>query len=208
MNEVVAQYQAAFAAHGVSPAAQLAPKGRFAQRFGALTRGLPADRPLVLLDYGCGLAYLHDHLKAHHPLVRYVGADAVPEFVASNRTRFPEATFHQATRPDEVPGDFDWVVVSGVFNIDTGPGHEAFVRESLRALFERTRLTLAVDFMTTQVDFQQPTAYHADPFRMAAWCSEHLTRRWSLLADYMPYEYVLQMHAQREVLPGEAVYRA
>lgn len=208
MDEVVAAYQAAFAAHGPGPAAQLAPKGRFLERFGALTQAVPAEGEFSVLDYGCGLAYLHGYLAQHQARARYVGADAVPEFVAHNREAHPQASFHLARSPEAVPGDFDLVVASGVFNLDTGPGHQAFVRASLVQLFAKAKHALAVDFMSSHVDYQQAGAYHEEPFALAAWAREALGPRLKLDLSYMPYEFTLVVYKDARIQRPGNVYEA
>jgi hypothetical protein len=60
-------------------------------------------------------------------------------------------------------------------------------------MFEHARTAVAVDFMTTAVEFRHPDAWHTDP--VWAWgVANRLTRRLVLRADYMPYEFALILY--------------
>src|SRR4051794_34580977 len=47
----------------------------------------------TVLDIGCGLAHYYAFLRERGLSVNYIGYDVVPEFIDSNRERFPEAYF-------------------------------------------------------------------------------------------------------------------
>lgn len=190
---IAQHYRDALAANGDTPAAVLWPKGRQDLRFDALTRHLPSA-DFSLLDYGCGLAHLHSYLDIRFKRFRYTGIDMLPEFVAISRARHPDSDFAVAASPVDVSGDHDHVVMSGVFNMlytEDIDAHKRIVWEGLEFLFARARKTMAINFMTDQVDFKQPGAFHLDPRELLEFARRRLSRRLMIDQSYMPFEYTM-----------------
>jgi len=193
LKHLVRLYEEAFREHGDSSAAVLWPKGRQELRFRALTRHIESTGGFSVLDYGCGLAHLKPFLDHHYHDVTYTGADAVQSFVDACGRKFPAPFFH-AEAPNDVPGRFDYVVSSGVFNILYEPeevAHRKRVFEMLEALFEKAGTFLAVDFMTDAVDYRQAGAYHQNVEEVYRFACDHLSRRLMIDQSYLPYEYTL-----------------
>jgi len=190
---IAQHYRDALAANGDTPAAVLWPKGRQDLRFDALTRHLPPE-DFSLLDYGCGLAHLRTYLDRRFNRFRYTGTDMLPEFIALARAKHPDAYFALAASPAEISGEHDHIVMSGVFNmlyVDDAEAHKRVVWEALETLFARARKTMAVNFMTDQVDFRQPGAFHLDPRELVEFARKRLSRRLLIDQSYMPFEYTM-----------------
>lgn len=202
MDEIRSQYREAFAQHGVSTRSVMYEASRQKARYEALTRHVAGHESV--LDYGCGLAHLKDHLERRIP-VTYHGVDVLDEFVESCRTRHPDADFTVIDGHHDVTGSFDHVVVSGTFNIeyyDDPDRNRAYVQEALAHLWGRCRVSMSVDFMTSRVDFRQEGAFHPDPAEMLTWVQDKLTPRVRLDHSYLPYEYAIV--AFRDVGRGES----
>lgn len=209
-SAIRAQYQAAWRVEGDSPRALFWLRGRQPLRFQALTAHfLPG--PLSVLDYGCGLAHLKPFLEARHPALRYEGADLVPEFIEACRRKHPEARFQLSDGDGEVEGVFDHVVLSGVFSLRYGAdpaAHAARVKEILRRLFARCRVSLSVDFMTDRVDFQQPGAWHQNLDELLAFITAELSPRFTVDSSYLPYEYAVIIHKDTQIEDAHRAYAA
>jgi SAM-dependent methyltransferase len=193
-------YEEAFRRHGDSPAAVLWPKGRQDLRFAALTRHIEKRGEFSLLDYGCGLAHLKPFIDRRYSEVAYTGADAVRTFVDACSSKF-SAPFLHAESPNDVPGQFDYVIASGVFNIpyeQNDAAHSERVFELLSALFEKAHICLAVDFMTDAVDYRQPRAYHQNVEQLYRFACDHLSRRLVIDQSYLPYEFALTVWKRHE----------
>lgn len=209
LDRIAQTYRDALALHGDSPAAVLWPKGRQEERFRALTRHAPGQGGFSVLDFGCGLAHLKDYLDRNFPAVSYTGADLVGDFLAVAAQKHPDAGFQQVGGTAELHGEFDCVFASGVFNLLYVPDpadHEAMVRRMLCDLFARTRVLLAVNFMTDAVDYRQPGAYHQNPAGLLAFAEDRLSRRLVLDQSYMPYEFTLTVWRDDRILRPENVY--
>lgn len=170
------------------------PKGRQPLRFAALTRFFDRRGGFSVLDYGCGLADLKPYLGERFPNVHYNAADITPEFVQSGRTRYPDARFLLVESVQDIVEDYDYVVMSGVFNFRYDcslDDHKAIVRSSLRGLFARAKRSIAVDFMTDDVDYQATNSYHQNVNEIYQFARHELSRRVIVDHSYLPYEYAL-----------------
>lgn len=208
VDKVADLYRAAFGKHGRSSAAVLSPKGRHDLRFSALTAPFDLSGKRIL-DFGCGLGHLCAFLRERDIACDYVGVDIVDEFVESNRQAFPDCVFHTIKDVDDVSGQFDIVIASGVFNIrymEDPAANESYVRGSIRKLFGLCREGLAVDFMTSHVDFQQEGAVHTDPAEILTFAITHLGRRAIVNHSYMPFEFCLNVFRRDAIEPTVGVY--
>lgn len=160
-------------------------------RFEVLCRGLALERATVL-DFGCGLGDLQGFLQARtggrH---RYVGVDLVEGFVAEARAAYPEADFRVGGLDVALEVEADYVLCSGAFSLRIA-NNVAHTQESLARLFERARRGVAVNFLSTYVDFQREKDFHYAPEEMFAF-AKGLTRWVSLHHDYPLWEFTLQM---------------
>jgi trans-aconitate methyltransferase len=209
LDHIARQYRDAFAQFGRSPASVLVPKGRQDLRFGALTRGIERDH-FSLLDYGCGLADLKGYLDNRFSNFDYTGVDLVTEFIDDNRHVYPDATFMQVSAPSDVTRSFDYVAMSGIFNILYVPNREAhrdIIRNIITELFAKCEVAMVMSFMTDRVDFQAADAYHENTHELMAFCTQHLSSRWLLDQSYMPYEFTVTVFKDTEIVRPANIYR-
>jgi len=214
MNEInkhadlIASYQDTFRQHGDTPAAVQWPRGRQALRFKALTKHFAAGH-FSVIDYGCGLGHLKPFLDEHYDNVDYCGVDVVPEFIDTVRNKFPQAQAVLINNCTDLSQEFDHVVISGTFNVIEGGDRAAYLNEvkgELQHLFNLARKSLAVNFMTDQVNYVQDGALHVSPEEMMVYCREHFGRRLLLDCSYMPYEFSLVIMKQDEIIRPENIY--
>lgn len=193
MKEIIQMYERAFADHGPSEKAVFWPKGRQDERFFALTKSIHRDN-FSILDFGCGIGHLHNFLKMKFGQVDYMGVDIVPSFIEHCRREFRESRFQLVKSPKDIEQNFDYVMLSGVFNIlysENKEEHLEIVKATITELFSKTKIALSVNFMTDNVDFQQTGAYHQNPAEIFNFFQQSLSRRCLLDQSYMPYEYTI-----------------
>lgn len=209
MESVIGLYQNAFKEHGDHPASVFWPKGRQDVRFDALTRFIPKGSTFSLLDYGCGLAALKPYMHEHHPSVTYSGADMVPEFVQTAQKKY-DSDFYQVSSPADIKQDYDVIIGSGLFNPcyrpDDREENRRMVFDILQQLFNRTRVYLAIDFMTDAVDFQQENSYHQNVVDLYQFALKNLSPRLVIDQSYMPYEFSLIVWKDRTIQRPENLY--
>lgn len=138
----------------------------------------------------------------------YIGADIVPEFVEASARKYPESTFILVETDRDVDIDVDHIVASGTFNLIEGEysAHWSAVREALIHLFSRCSISLAVNFMTDQVDFQQDEAFHVSPAEVVDFVRRSLSRRYTLDHSYMPYEFTVVAYKSERILRPNNVF--
>jgi SAM-dependent methyltransferase len=197
-KRIVAKYRQAFAKHGAVPAALFWPKGRQNRRFGALSKNLPPDGSISILDFGCGFGDMSAFVAAARPAlqIEYLGIDIVPEFIQEAKARYPKQNFSCDADIFSRDVSFDYVFVSGAFNLryfDDEDANERYVFSLMSKLFDIAQIELAVDFMRTDVDFRQAEAHHQNPTSLLQFTEKSLSRYFLVDASYLPYEYCLHL---------------
>lgn len=176
--------------------------GRQEVRFSVLAEPILRMPESSVLDVGCGFADLYDYLAAHGWRGTYHGIDLVPGLVDVARERRPGVRVEVADIA-ELSGDgaYDFVCASGIFNARLeADDNAAHIERSVGRMFALSRVAACVDFMTTYVDFQHPTAWHTDPC-WALGMARRLSARFVLRSDYMPFEYALLLYRRDEWSP-------
>lgn len=67
--------------------------------------------------------------------------------------------------------------------------HEAYVKNMLSYFMEIARFGVAVDFMSTYVDFSHPGAFHC-PEALVIDAIKTKTKKYVIRNDYLDYEYM------------------
>lgn len=207
-SPIIKKYLTAFREHGRSPASVLYPKGRQGIRFDALLGRLNVNSK-SLLDFGCGLGFLCDHLAEKEIDCQYLGVDIVADFIKSGRTAYPNREFQQITHISNITRRFDIVLASGVFNIrylEDEKQNLNYVQQSIIELFSLCDEALTIDFMTSHVDFCQPEAFHADPFAMLEFAFNNLSRRVIINHSYMPYEFCMTVFKRDSIDKAASIF--
>lgn len=167
--------------------------GRQEIRFSVLSSIVFEEKHSSVLDVGCGFGDLATFLRDRGWTGSYTGVDLVPGLLSVARERHPREKFLHldASAGLDSVSVHDFVICSGALNAKLQNGdNESHVEKMLRVMLDRSRIAVAVDFMSTWVDYQHPDAWHCDP----SWLLDlvrRLGRRHILRFDYMPYEFSL-----------------
>ena len=149
-----------------------------------------------VLDVGCGFADYYQHLINKGIDVRYTGIDIVPELIQAARLSHPDLDL-QVRDLQENPfseSSFDFVVCSQVFNLHFDDGkNESLVREMLRIMFRTAKKGVAVDFLTSYVDFKQEQLHYYRPEEIFSYAKQ-LTRRVTIRHDYPLFEFCIYLY--------------
>jgi len=203
MKHIIAQYNKAFEAFGDSPQAVLWGKGNQDIRFNALISHFHLEKVHTLVDFGCGLAHLYPFLKNKGYNERYIGVDIVQNFLAQSKQKYPTEIFKES---DEFLSDnqtYDLIISSGAFSLlyyTSIKKHQEYVFYVIERLFEKCRIGISINFMTSFVDYKQENAYHQDPFELCNFLSTSLTRRFILDQSYMPYEFTISLFKNETII--------
>ena len=154
------------------------------------------DEPIELLDFGCGVGHLLDHLDASptHRHVRYTGLDLSARYLAAARSRHPQATFVQmdVLDSDEHLAMFDYVVMNGVFNFRGAvaePAMRDYWQRLTSVVFRHCRRGVAFNVMSQLVDWQRDELFHLPFDAMADFVGRSLSPHFVVRHDYGAREY-------------------
>jgi 2-polyprenyl-3-methyl-5-hydroxy-6-metoxy-1,4-benzoquinol methylase len=157
---------------------------------------LYGPRPSVL-DVGCGIGSFYEHLVRQGRDCSYTGYDIVPEYIEYCRGHFEQCHFSLRNLFIEgIEGEFDTVVMSQTLNNRYQHSDNVRVMQAaLRTTFERARISISVDMLSTYADLRRPELFYYSPEEMFAF-AKTLTRRVVLRHDYRPSEFCLQLFQQ------------
>lgn len=164
-------------------------------RFDVLTKVGIVDGSSVL-DVGCGFADYFDYANELGINIQYTGIDIVPELIQSAKNSKPEIDLEVRDLQESPypPGSFDYVISSQVFNYRfSKQKNEQLVKEMLKLMYETARHGVAVDFLTSYVDFQQDELFYYEPEELFRY-SKSLTKRVSLKHDHPLFEFCLYLY--------------
>ncbi len=176
-------YRALFERHGDDPAA--AQMSREGQRFRFLKLFEVADLAgRSVLDVGAGLGDMYPYLRERFPTARYQGVDVVPEMVRCAAAKYPDVRFQVANLLDApLDARFDYVLLSVIFN-NAIPDPTGFLEALIARAWDHAERGLAFNFLSTHVNFVEPTMAYHDPARVLDFCIRHLSRRVRLEHHY------------------------
>jgi trans-aconitate methyltransferase len=142
-----------------------------------------------VLDVGCGFGDLGAWLADCKSKIRYKGIDINPSLVDEGCKRYGLDLSVMDTNlvPDR---SYDLVVANGIFNFRMEhEDHEAYIRKMLFRFLKIARVGIAVDFMSTYVDFSHPGAFHCPETLVVDAIKAH-TKRYVIRNDYLDHEYI------------------
>jgi SAM-dependent methyltransferase len=150
----------------------------------------------AVLDVGCGFGDLHAYLDRRGIPVRYTGIDVQPAFIAEARVRRPGDEFHCGDiERFEPSSEFDYVFISGTFNVKFREDQEDWVFRMLRRMFSWARRGLGINLLSTYYDpgHHRDDMFYCPPER--AFTAAHAITRWvTLRHEYLPHDYTLYLY--------------
>ena len=194
----IALYDAAAEEHGISSrAVHWADQQTQYLRFAEIVRNLDLNNPHVtLLDVGCGNGELYKFLNFLGYRGRYTGYDINGKLLAQARARFAGIEVAEVDiLRDAGERRFDYVVASGIFNVEVGqtvPWVQAF----LERMFGLCTTSLVFNAISTHVSFRDTNMFYLDPAEMLGFCLTRLSKRTSILHHNLPYNYTVHVSKQ------------
>jgi SAM-dependent methyltransferase len=194
-------YAAALSKHGVTPKGVLWPDpDDLAMRFEVLMSLLQlqdynAEKPMRLLDLGCGPGFLLDYLASNGRLnaVSYTGVDVLESTIGPARIRWPGYQFEIRDVRDHPfePDQFDCCIICGVFTGRFENSYEqtvAMAQDTLRALWSSVKSAIAFNVMSKHVDWEREDLFHWPLDALVGFCKQDLSRHVALRLDYGLWE--------------------
>ena len=157
---------------------------------------------VTLLDFGCGASHFYDFIRRQGlDGIRYSGLDVSPSFLRLSRHKFPNITFHDVDLLDDdaVIPTFDYVVMNGIFTYRGRLSEEEmfdYMCRLLRRVASQTRVGLAFNAMSTQVDSRRDDLFHLPVDRVLGFVSREISRHVVIRHDYSLYEFTVYVYLE------------
>jgi SAM-dependent methyltransferase len=198
-QRIVARYDERLAAHPDDDVQALAvgADGRHAMALQCLVDvGIASG--CSVLDVGCGLGGLYVHLTQTGLDCAYTGYDINAQLVERACERHPAATFEVRDILEEDFPKFDFIVSSSSFNLALE--HEdnySFIARMLETMHAHATQGVAVDLMTSYVDFRRPEAFYYEPERVFS-LAKKITKRVTLRHDLPLFQFCVYLYPDFE----------
>ncbi len=191
--DVPAFYAARLATHGETPEAVGWPNREKQElRFEVLCAIAPLSGSSVL-DIGCGLGDLRAYLEQTRACGGYRGVDICPELVEAARRRDPQGNYDTADVLKQKMQPADYVIASGLFGLNLG-NNVSYREAMLRRLWNLCERGLAVNFVSTFVDYEEDYLAYSDPRDVFTFCMRALTHRVVLRHDYLFNDFTIYLY--------------
>lgn len=161
-------------------------------RFSELVKSLDfEDGKKALLDVGCGNGELYKFLNFMGFRGQYVGYDINEKLLAQARSRFANIDVQRKDiMSEEIERRFDYVVLSGLFNVNTGQS-TAWVYDFLKKMFALCEGVMVFNMVSTHVTFRDDGMFYMNPAEALSFCIENLSKRTTLAHHNLPYNYTV-----------------
>ena len=191
MDDLVKDYLISFYSkqllmHGDRPEAiRWTPMGQMLRYslFSGLCGGLNGKS---ILDYGCGKGDFYAYLKDMGLNIRYSGFDINPDLIALAKSKFPHADF-RVFDIEESPliEDFDYICLFGIFNNNV-EGMSDTMRNIILRLFERTRIALLFDALSSSAKEKSGDLHYTDEDELIYYLKKNVTADIRLIKNRIP----------------------
>lgn len=171
---------------------------RFEVMLGVVRAG---DENASLLDLGCGIGLLRDHVLAcpQHRTLQYAGMDISQAMIQQAVAKHPDARFRVQDILQNPLEDncADYIVMNGVLTEKLSLSQEAmvtFAHRFLAAAFKGCRIGMAFNVMNHHVDWKRDDLFHWPLDSCAAFLVRQLSRHVAIRMDYGLYEYTVYVY--------------
>lgn len=175
-------YREQLLAHGDSPNATYNQSISIQQlRFARLLNALDLDQSATVHDVGCGICDLYPYLRQRFPSASYSGTEIVPEMSELAASKYPEIRVSiRDLLTSEITDRYDYVVLSGVFNLPGESPREEwkrFTRVLLARMFDLCTKGIAFNFLNgNAAEYHHPDMYYENPEEISLFCTSNFSR--------------------------------
>lgn len=207
-RRIVEHYESCLAEHGDGHKAVDWPNELDAQTRYRVMLELARDESrekVSLLDFGCGLGALYQHIQTEGLSNRfeYSGLDLSELFVQRCAESYPEVSWYCEDLLSEDPlsaewnKSFDYIVLNGVFT----EKRELAFSEMLeyfklltKAVFQRARSGVAFNVMSPNVEWSRLDLFHLSFDILCEFLARDISRNFVIRNDYGLYEYTVYVY--------------
>jgi len=147
-----------------------------------------------LLDVGCGNGELYKFLNLLGYRGNYVGYDINEILLSQAKSRFKNIEFKNVDiMSNEIPQQFNYVVLSGLFNVNVGQSSE-WVKAFLKKMYALSNEVMVFNMISTHVTYRDERMFYMDPAEILSFCIDNLSKRTTLMHHNLPYNYTVAVY--------------
>lgn len=160
-------------------------------RFHEIVKHIDLDADSTILDVGCGNAELYKYLNFNGFKGQYKGYDINQELLSQASQMYPGIDVEEVDiLGQNVEQRFDYVVVSGLFNLNYGQTM-AWVEQMLVALYGLARKKVIFNAISSYVNFKQDEMFYINPTTLLDFVLRQLSSQVVLEHGILPYYYLI-----------------
>jgi|14BtaG_2_1085337.scaffolds.fasta_scaffold15920_3 SAM-dependent methyltransferase len=157
--------------------------------------------PAKVLDFGCGIGLLYDHIiESKQKGVSYIGLDISPKFIEASKCRHPDTQFYCVDiLKDTFSEEFDYAICNGTFTEKLNLSFDDmfdFFSSAITKLFEKAKVGIAFNVMSSHVDYERDDLFHLPHDTLADFIITNLSRNYIIRNDYGLYEYTAYVYKE------------
>jgi len=145
-----------------------------------------------ICDVGSGTGDLHQYLLDRGIAHDYKGIEIVPEMVDYSLNKYPDIEiFNVDLLSYQFDRKFDFVVLSGTFNIPGGVLEDQwkdFIFSAIKRMFELCNTGISFNALTTYSTFSASELFYLDPAEVLSYIQSHISRFCYINTAYPLYE--------------------
>jgi len=166
-------------------------------RFHEIVKHLNLDENVTILDVGCGNAELYKYLNFNGFKGCYKGYDINKELLDQAKKIYQDIDVENVDILNHpVTKRFDYVVVSGLFNLNYGQTIR-WVEEMLSALFHLANKKVVFNAISSHVNFKQKEMFYINPANILDFILNNLSSEVVLEHGVLPYNYLVAIHKSK-----------
>jgi len=197
-DAIIKHYNDLYKIYGQKPGALGWLKGRQNIRFRVMSE-IGKMQNSKILDVGCGFGDLSLFLKSKYR-IKYLGIDINPKFIEIAKQRNLKTRFQvRDIEKRKFNEKFDWVFAIGTTN---KAGSYEYIENLLSEMLRLAKKGVAMDFMSTYVDFKNSGAFYVSPEKMFK-IAKNLSRRVVIRHDYLPFEFCVYIYKNNKLTENQ-----
>lgn len=167
-------------------------------RFSEISKHLNLDEKTSILEVGCGNAEFYKYLNFIGFRGSYAGFDINDDLLNEAKKLYPNINVANLDiLEDEILGEFDYVCISGVFNIDFGQDVK-WVEKMLAKSYEIAQKKLIFNAISTYVNFTTEGMFYINPFEISDFIIKNLSPNFTLTHGMPPCNYTISIEKTKD----------
>lgn len=204
-RHIITHYESCLAEHGASAKGMDWPNEKdLSTRFDVMLEMINVARQVSILDLGCGVGLLVDHMekKGVSEHLDYMGIDVSAKMIAAAKHRHPDKNFEiRDILINPLPsGSFDFVIMNGILTEKRGLRFEQmedYAKALIKTAYDSCNHGLAFNVMSWHVDWQREDLFHWPIDNVVSFMVAECSRDIVMRMDYGLYEYTIYLYRRR-----------